>query len=368
MSASPLPSPRPPSPGQAKFALPARTGKLAPGFLVLLGQQTARQAKAAPGATPIGVPPASLPDADHATAPTNRKQAATHAGVQAALPPPDAQVAAALAAAQPPPARPPPVTLPNAQAAHGQPVAGIATTAAPPADASTTGAQTATGPDQPAAPAPTAQRGDATRVVTTRDVGRQPTDAIAPPTAAALIHADPTTAGPPSLPLAVPAQHASAAAPTLAAPPPPSAGGQVGQAVAAVHLSPNGAGQVTIHLQPADLGAVEVRIERTHDGSATITVQVERADTLHTLQQDVAHLHQALDRAGVPTEQRQVTLHLAAPAPAATASADASDGGRRQPFQQSHQPQRQPAAADTADSTDDPAAPRWLAVGVDITA
>jgi flagellar hook-length control protein FliK len=66
-----------------------------------------------------------------------------------------------------------------------------------------------------------------------------------------------------------------------------------------------------VHLQPADLGAVSIRVGKTGEGTATVAVTVERSDTLATLQADLGHLHQALDRAGV-SDNRSVTIHLAA--------------------------------------------------------
>jgi hypothetical protein len=54
-----------------------------------------------------------------------------------------------------------------------------------------------------------------------------------------------------------------------------------------------------------------VRIERGTDGAATITLQAEKAETLRALQQDSAHLHEALDRAGLPSAGRQVSYELA---------------------------------------------------------
>jgi hypothetical protein len=181
---------------------------------------------------------------------------------------------------------------------------------------------------------------------------------------------------------------ASTAAPTvsLSTPALPTPAAQLAQAVAGVHLAAGAQGQVTIHLQPGDLGAVQVKIERAPDGTATVTVQVEKSDTLQTLQQDISHLHQALDRAGVPAEQRQVTLHLAPAASTADTGASSGNGhGAGQGFGQSpgqgpgaggsfsrggqSQPQsRDPQAAQSSPATDDADQPHWQPVGVNITA
>jgi flagellar hook-length control protein FliK len=146
---------------------------------------------------------------------------------------------------------------------------------------------------------------------------------------------------------------------------------QVAHAVAAVHVAAGAQGQVTIHLQPGELGAVQVKIERAVDGTATVTVQVEKADTLHVLQQDVSHLHQALDRAGVPQEQRQVTLQLAAPSGAdgfGTGTPAGGGSGRGGQPQQHMAGSQQPAPAAEPAVEDDTAAPRWIAAGINITA
>ena len=157
-----------------------------------------------------------------------------------------------------------------------------------------------------------------------------PAGATADPATAAANPATPPAAAPPASAPA-PQTHASAnaaapapaAAPTstdaaaamqaaaVAQPPSPisstatsaahattSASTQVAQAVSAIHIAPGANGTVTIHLQPADLGTVQVRIEHAQNGAATVTVQVEKPETLHTLQLDLPHLHQALDRAG----------------------------------------------------------------------
>jgi flagellar hook-length control protein FliK len=157
-------------------------------------------------------------------------------------------------------------------------------------------------------------------------------------------------------PIAASAAHqATLAAPTA----------QIAHAVA-VHIAPGASGNVTIQLQPAELGAVQVRIERAHDGSATVTVQVEKNDTLHVLQQDMPRLHQALDRAGLPAESRQVTLHLAPSAGSDTQTSLGNSDGQRQGGA-ARQPHRTAATAGT-DTPDDDAPPVWRPAGINITA
>jgi hypothetical protein len=118
---------------------------------------------------------------------------------------------------------------------------------------------------------------------------------------------------------AVLARVPSAAAPQ-AAPATPAV--QLAHAVATLHPGANGGSQVTIQLAPAELGQLQIRITRAPDGSASVTVAAERPETLSALQGDLGHLHQALDRAGLP-EQRSIFLHLA-PAPSAASEAAAS--------------------------------------------
>jgi flagellar hook-length control protein FliK len=164
-------------------------------------------------------------------------------------------------------------------------------------------------------------------------------------------------------PAASGAHAVSPATPSAPVTAPPTAATQLAHATA-IHFASGATGQITIHLQPADLGAVQVRIERGHDGTATITVQVERADTMHMLQVDLPHLHQALDRAGVPTESRQVSVELAqAPPP----TNGAGTGGEGQRHGQPPRAKPQGASQTTPDDTAEPNQ-RWRLAGINITA
>jgi flagellar hook-length control protein FliK len=148
-------------------------------------------------------------------------------------------------------------------------------------------------------------------------------------------------------------------------------------------VAPGGQGQVTIHLNPGELGTVEVKIARAPDGTATVTVQVEKAETLQTMQLDIAHLHQALDRAGVPAEQREVTMHLVPAAATSSFSADAgtSGGSNNGGFgagtaggqgqrggQQQQQGHGSNGALLTPHTPEHADTPRWQAAGINITA
>jgi hypothetical protein len=75
-------------------------------------------------------------------------------------------------------------------------------------------------------------------------------------------------------------------------------------------LAGHAASAVTITLNPGSLGEVRLHIGRAADGTASVTLQVEKAETLQALQQDTAHLHQALDRAGLPEQGRHLSLSL----------------------------------------------------------
>lgn len=176
-----------------------------------------------------------------------------------------------------------------------------------------------------------------------------------------------------------------AAAPTVdvsAPAPPPSA--QLGHALAAVHTAADGSSQVRILLNPAELGSIQIRIVRAHDGSSSVSVAVERPETLRSLQGDLGHLHQALDRAGLP-EQRSLVVHLAgsdAPPPASAggqngfADRGAAQGGSQQNARRdSPAPQSGAPAIDSSEAgrTQSGAAAAWQAApwqraGVNITA
>jgi len=122
--------------------------------------------------------------------------------------------------------------------------------------------------------------------------------------------------------------------------PPPAA--QLAHAVAALHVGADGSSHTMIKLDPVELGQVQIRISRAVDGTASVTVAVERPETLASLQSDLGHLHQALDRAGV-SDQRSLVLHLATQAdaggtaPFGTGTGGAPQGGSQQGARQERQ-------------------------------
>jgi hypothetical protein len=158
---------------------------------------------------------------------------------------------------------------------------------------------------------------------------------------------------------APPANQAHPATPATATPPsvpsPPAA--QLASAAAALHVGPNGTSHVTVRLAPAELGQVEIRISRAQDGTSSVSVAVERPETLATLQNDLGHLHQALDRAGVG-DQRTVSMHLAPPTDSPgnpsldTGAGFTSQGGSQQGARQD----RQPSSSAPSHTGDTPAA------------
>ncbi len=72
---------------------------------------------------------------------------------------------------------------------------------------------------------------------------------------------------------------------------------------------------------------MQVEITRGKDGASSVSVAVERLETLGRLQADLTHLHLALDRAGVP-EQRSLVLHVAPQEQAGTAPSGSFAGGQ----------------------------------------
>jgi len=207
------------------------------------------------------------------------------------------------------------------------------------------------------------------------------TEDTAPPPAAAV----PVT-GDAAAALAAP-QTGAAPVPIPAAAAPPahaSPAGQIAQAAAGVHLAADGQGNVTLHLQPGDLGAVQVRITRAPDGSASVALSVEKPETLAALQQDLGHLHQALDRAGLQVAGRQVSLDLAAPVVGAQPGHFAAGGqgsgqgsgqsgwaqGQQHGGGQRGPPQGQGQKPQGAQNPDPqaPAGQIWQAYGINITA
>jgi flagellar hook-length control protein FliK len=154
-----------------------------------------------------------------------------------------------------------------------------------------------------------------------------------------------STGTPANAPIGAQPSASPTGAPAGANPAPPSPAGMqlvhTLQNAGAVHITAATARDITIHLQPGTLGGVQVRIERAADGAATVTLQVEKAETLHALQMDATHLHQALDRAGLPAAGRQMSFELAQPAAGTGLSNPDGGSGSFGPGQNSFQNQSQ---------------------------
>jgi hypothetical protein len=130
-----------------------------------------------------------------------------------------------------------------------------------------------------------------------------------------------------------------------------------------------------VRLDPAELGQVEIRIDRRASGPPEVRIAVERRETLSLLQHDHLLLQQALDRAGIPFEGRQIEFRLVPRIDAGTgvpAWAAGDTGGGQNGFGANDRPtgRGRDGQPETRGSTLPPAgaAPGWLRAGVNITA
>ena len=151
---------------------------------------------------------------------------------------------------------------------------------------------------------------------------------------------------------------------------------QIGQALATLHSAADGSSHTVIRLDPGDLGALQIRITRTHSGVASVSVAVEKSETLRTLQADLSSLHQALDRAGLP-EHRSVALHLTSQGPEPGGHQSLPQGGQGGAPGHGHTGQEKGftsgkaaglANEQTQDERDQLTRQHWFRPGVDITA
>ncbi len=209
--------------------------------------------------------------------------------------------------------------------------------------------------------------------------------------AAPALHPAPTAAIPQDAVPAPVAAHRSATASPSAIPhaavadaPPPAA--QLDTQLAGWTAAPSGHQQLTIRFDPAELGRMQVTIAQPKDGPATVTLLVERPETMLLLLRDQPQLQHTLTRAGVPEADRQLTIALAPPAtapvapvappsPSASSSEQASsfsfDARSGQQAPRDGTPPRGTAGAGPLDplpATQAAAPPARSAAGVDITA
>ena len=208
----------------------------------------------------------------------------------------------------------------------------------------------------------------------------QAAQAAAPVQSAALPAAEltvpvalPETAAP-----STPPSLTTAASPSHAASP----AAQIAPALVQMGHAPDGAQRLTVRLDPPELGHVQVRIDRPAEAAARVEITVEKPETLTLLLRDQPQLQHALDLAGVPSEGRSVTFHIAspeptprssepatAPAPGVAAGGLSNDGSHGTPRQGGQSGRQQPSAQGGSETEFTPISPTgWLRGGLDITA
>jgi flagellar hook-length control protein FliK len=89
---------------------------------------------------------------------------------------------------------------------------------------------------------------------------------------------------------------------------------QLANAASLVYRATPAQQQVTVTLDPAELGAITFKLSTNSGGHSSLDIAVERPETLKLLLADSDTLHRALDQAGVPAENRSISI---APAPSA---------------------------------------------------
>jgi hypothetical protein len=379
-----------PTPAQAKPTTPAQAVTL------VTADRPPALASPAPAAPPntVATPPpqqhpavaASLPAA---APPAPAKETLAQPSIHAPSNPPQGAASAATHAKPSPvaattpatPAAPlvalPVPTQPRLQVAAPQanpPAAVVAPAGQGAAPAAVKPVGTPAPADSPTPPDPAAET-TSPAAVASRAVPAGPAQAAPNAAASAPATTDLTAAVAQTAPVLAPTPAPATPAAAHAAP-----AAQIAQAAAGVRLSATGQGDVTLHLQPGDLGAVQVHIARANDGTASVTLSVEKPETLATLQQDLAHLHQALDRAGVQVDGRQVSLHLAPPPVQSQPGnfASTGQGGGQPGWTQGQNPgggqrgtphsQAQQGAGAQNPDPQDPAGQSWQAYGINITA
>jgi chemotaxis protein MotD len=155
---------------------------------------------------------------------------------------------------------------------------------------------------------------------------------------------------------------------------------QIAPVLVSMAHAPDGAQRLTLRLDPPELGHVQIRIDRPQDAPARVDITVERAETLTLLLRDQPQLQRALDQAGVPSDGRSVTIHVAATesaarpdgGPAASqgmGSAGTGDATYGTPRQGGQQARNDTGNADEAEGElAQIVLPGWLRGGLDITA
>lgn len=267
------------------------------------------------------------------TAPSGPATSTSAASFAAVLTAPASLNAGAAGSASPAPASPDPATSGAsghaAMAAAGRAPAGVPTS--PPSLAAVpaaTPAATAASPRSPNVPPPFAGPDAEPPVTAERKPAPQaPSAATDKPTP---VPNDPSLDTVASATI-LPPQPATPTAVPVTAPTSPSVASpaqQVAPALIAVTQGHDGAQRMTLRLNPAELGMVQVQIERAASGPTRVEITAERAGTLEMLQLDQPQLHHALDQAGVPSQGRTITFHVApAPQPAIPPPGASQSGG-----------------------------------------
>lgn len=73
------------------------------------------------------------------------------------------------------------------------------------------------------------------------------------------------------------------------------------------NIRPNETQTLRLSLNPAELGRVEIEITRAEDGRVSASLMAEQTETAQALTQNISHLRESLERAGVSVEQVNVT-------------------------------------------------------------
>ncbi len=182
----------------------------------------------------------------------------------------------------------------------------------------------------------------------------------------------------PTMPSAMTAPtEAGAGAPGLASAPPEVQ--QIAPAIVSLATATDGTSSLTVSLHPRDLGEVQVQMVRAQDGSTSLTVTADRAQTLEQLAQNAHHLHEALDAANIPAGQRTLAFALSPSSDdGSQAGRGASQGGgggqnspQRQPGWESRNgdyPSSATGAATAGIAAQATITRRWVASGLNITA
>jgi hypothetical protein len=161
---------------------------------------------------------------------------------------------------------------------------------------------------------------------------------------------------------------------------PASPAAQIAPVLVSMAHAPDGAQRLTLRLDPPELGHVQIRIDRPLEAPARVEITVERPETLTLLLRDQPQLQRALDQAGVPSDGRSVTIHVAAtesaarpdggPAPSqgmgSAGTGDATYGAPRQGGNPAQHETGNPDAAEVELAQVVP--PGWVRGGLDITA